>query len=150
MHHADVPPPPVPAAEGWTLRPDGPGVWTATRSDGSGEPSVRVELARVLGLPLRHAYPVGARDLAVRTDGDRATCAALLPPLTAALFAGDPDCRRVLAAPALEDADAVARYRDGGFRLVAEADLPGGPVALMVAEPPDVAGIPTALDDMPH
>ncbi|MGN9757283.1 hypothetical protein [Streptomyces sp. SD31] len=69
---------------------------------------------------------------------------------TPALFAADPHCRRIVAAPAEDDSPARLALETAGFRPVTEADLPGGTVVLYTAEPPAVMALSTALDDMPH
>ncbi len=121
-----------------------------------GEPVAYLELHRVLHHPLRGCYPVGAHDLAVDLlVGDaertgRGLAPDLLRELVPAVFAADPRCRRVVAAPDESNGPAVRAFRAGGFRAAAEADLPDRTVVLLVAEPPRVAGVPTALDDMPH
>ncbi|MGC0416904.1 GNAT family N-acetyltransferase [Embleya sp. AB8] len=143
---------PVPTLDGWTLRRvagAAPGTYTAWHG---GEPLTRLELRRVAGDRLRNCYPYGEHDLAVRVHpaAPRATVVALLRALVPALFAADPRCRRVVAAPAENDAAARAVYVAGGLRQVAEADLPEGTVVLLTAEPPQLAELPTSLADMPH
>ncbi|WP_335933551.1 GNAT family N-acetyltransferase [Streptomyces sp. PTD5-9] len=165
-------PQPVPALPGtvgtWTLAPAPPtppeagparltptGVaraYTALRDGGT--PAFRVEIRRVLTHPLRGCYPVGAHDLLLAlvplSPRPSPAAASLLDALTEALFAADPRCRRVMAAPDVDDAPAHERYAAGRFRTVAEADLPERTVTLMVVEPPRITGVSTALDDMPH
>jgi hypothetical protein len=110
-----------------------------------------LRLYRVRDHPLRACYPYGAHDLAVRlVRQDLAEAGRLLRDLVPALFAADPRCRRVVAAPAEDDIAAQAAFEAGGFRRVAEADLPDGSVVLYTVEPPEIAELPTALDDMPH
>ncbi|WP_073785238.1 GNAT family N-acetyltransferase [Streptomyces sp. CB01580] len=175
-HH----PLPVPALPGhvcgWTLRPAGSApatgatvpfgtdpagaVRTCTANSGhDGGPVVRVTIHRVLHHPLRGCYPVGAHDLLLELDiteprnpatGDGRDTAGLLRSLVAALFAADPSCRRITAAPPVEDTAARERYAAGGFRPVAEADVREGTVVLMVVEPTQVTTIDTALSAMPH
>lgn len=91
--------------------------------------------------------------------GDRGARAARVPEeagadllrvLVPALFAADARCRRVVAAPDEYDGHAQRVLLAGGFRRITEADLPHGSVVLFAAEPPEVAGLSTALDDMPH
>ncbi len=120
------------------------------------EPVIYLEVHRVLHHPVRACYPVGAHDLALELvlGAPRSACsqlvADLLPELTSALFAFDPRCRRVTAAVDVEDTATVGDFEVGGFRHVTDADLPDRGVALLVAEPPEVAAIPTSLDAMPH
>jgi len=123
-----------------------------------GGPELFLELHRVPGHPLRACYPFGAHDLAiglVLPSPDEAgpgpgPAARLLRDLVPALFALAPRCRRVIAAPDENDTAAQLALEQGGFRRIAEADLPGGSVVLFAAEPPGIAGLSTALDDMPH
>jgi hypothetical protein len=82
--------------------------------------------------------------------GPASAVPGLLRVLAPALFAADAHCRRVIAAPDECDIHAQRILADGGFRRITEADLPGGSVVLFAAEPPDVAELSTALDDMPH
>ncbi|MFE7273605.1 GNAT family N-acetyltransferase [Streptomyces sp. NPDC057623] len=151
-----APVPPVPAlGGGWALRricgPSGADVHGFAASHGDGPQEVLVRVQRVWQHPLRAAYPMGAHDIAVWLDRPAPDLAAgLLRALTPALFAADPRCRRVVAAPDEDDPRTQRVLEDGGFRRIAEADLPGGPVVLFAAEPPDIAGLPTAFDDMPH
>ncbi|MFE2093964.1 GNAT family N-acetyltransferase [Streptomyces sp. NPDC057582] len=174
--HRPLPVPALPGhVAGWSLRPTGSKpvsdaapfgpapagtVRAYTASTGhDGPPVVRVTIHRVLHHPLRGCYPVGAHDLLLElvttapqppsaADGPDTT--ALLDSLVAALFAADPSCRRIMTAPAIEDTAAQEQYAAGGFRPVAEADVHGGTVLLMVVEPAQVTTIATALSDMPH
>ncbi|GAQ65253.1 hypothetical protein SsS58_05662 [Streptomyces scabiei] len=91
--------------------------------------------------------------------GDRGARAARVPEeagadllrvLVPALFAADARCRRVVAAPDEYDGHTQRVLVAGGFRRITEADLPHGSVVLFAAEPPEIAGLSTALDDMPH
>lgn len=144
--------------DGWVLRPftDGPAVaYAVTGADGG--PPILLRLRRVLRDPVRACYPFGAHDLvvsAVPPEGDpaagRTMTARLLRVLVPALFAADPRCRRLVAAPDEDDTVTRTVLEAGGFRQVAEADLPGGSVVLCAVERPEVAGLSTALDDMPH
>jgi hypothetical protein len=151
-----APVPSVPALDGgWALRrisgPSGQDAYRYTASHGGGPEEVLVRVQRVWQHPLRAAYPMGAHDVAVWLDRPAPDiAAALLRALIPALFAADPRCRRVVAAPDEADLTTQRVLEDGGFRRIAEADLPGGPVVLFATEPPDVAGLSTALDDMPH
>ncbi|MFK0154741.1 GNAT family N-acetyltransferase [Streptomyces sp. NPDC090493] len=157
-----VPAPPEPVLGGWTLRPlTEPEVsqrtgrtYSASR-DGGGT-AVVLRLHRVLHHPLRASYPFGAHDLAVNlvvpepTRAGQEAAARLLHALVPALFAADPYCRRVVAAPDEDDAAMQLTLETGGFHRIAEADLPDGSVVLFAAEPDGIAGLSTALDDMPH
>jgi hypothetical protein len=152
----DAQPPPEPVlGDGWTLRPladAGHGVHAYAVAPCGGTP-VELSLHRVQHHPLRACYPYGAHDIAVGLVllEDAGTMAVrLLNDLVPALFAADPHCRRVVAAPAEDDTAAQNVFRAGGFRRVAEADLPTGSVVLFTAEPSWLAELPTALDDMPH
>ncbi|WP_327699142.1 GNAT family N-acetyltransferase [Streptomyces sp. NBC_00459] len=125
-----------------------------------GGPELFLRLHRVPDHPLRDCYPFGAHDLAVgltlpgadetRAGGGPGPAARLLRDLVPALFALDPGCRRVIAAPDEDDTATQLALESGGFRRIAEADLPGGSVVLFAAEPPGIARLSTALDDMPH
>ncbi|MET8977080.1 hypothetical protein ABZX85_15800 [Streptomyces sp. NPDC004539] len=98
---------------------------------------------RVAQHPVRACYPYGGHDLLVELplpEGE------FLP----ALFAAHPRCRRIVAAPAEDDAPGRLALEEAGFRPVAEADLPTGTVVLYTAEPAKIMGVSTALDDMPH
>ncbi|WP_105971096.1 GNAT family N-acetyltransferase [Streptomyces geranii] len=129
----------------------------AVRAAGGG-PELFLELHRVPDHPLRACYPYGAHDLAiglVLPSPDEAgagpdPAARLLRDLVPALFTLAPRCRRVIAAPDEDDTAAQLALEQGGFRRITEADLPGGSVVLFAAEPPAIAGLSTALDDMPH
>ncbi|WP_371572665.1 hypothetical protein [Streptomyces sp. NBC_01314] len=138
--------------------------------DGGGPEEFLVRVQRVRHHPLRACYPFGAHDLVVWLgDGDghggdggspdrddraarvpERAAAGLLRVLAPALFAADARCRRVIAAPDEHDVRAQRVLAAGGFRRIAEADLPDGSVVLFAAEPPDIAELSTALDDMPH
>lgn len=100
--------------------------------------------------PLRACYPYGAHDLAVDVTSTAPEVPALLRELVPALFAKYPRCRRVIAAPDEGDVRTQEVLAAAGFLRVTEADLPGGSVVLFTAEPPSLAGLSTALDDMPH
>lgn len=156
----------------WVLRPlagaaptEPPGrtarTYAVTPVDGG--PVILLDLHRVADHPLRACYPYGAHDVAVGlvppgpAEDGRAPAgpgprpaARLLRDLAPALFAADPRCRRVIAAPDVDDTAFQHALEDGGFQRVTEADLPGGSVVLFAAEPPEVAHLSTALDDMPH
>lgn len=151
-----APVPPVPAlGHGWTLRPADDTTGHARRTyiaALSGEPVAHLEIHRVRRHPVRACYPYGAHDLlldlTVHTPGPAGS--GLLRELVPALFSTDPHCRRIIAAPAEDDTLALLTYERGGLRRVTEADLPGGTVVLLTAEPPQIAHLSTALDDMPH
>jgi hypothetical protein len=153
----DAPPPPEPVlGAGWTLRPladaDSGARAYAVAPEGGGT-EVELRLHRVQHHPLRAGYPYGAHDIVMElllVDGARNTAGQLLNALIPALFHGDPLCRRVVAAPAEDDTATQTALENGGFRRVTEADLPGGSVVLFTAEPPWIADLSTALDDMPH
>lgn len=70
--------------------------------------------------------------------------------LVPALFAADPHCRRLVAAPDEDDMVTQTVLEAGGFLQVAEVDLPDGSVMLFAVKRPEVACLSTALDDMPH
>lgn len=148
-----VPAPPVPElGDGWVLREltDSPAVAYAVVDTGGGPP-ILLRLRRVLRDPVRACYPFGAHDLILSVvPPEGAPVARLLGVLVPALFAADPHCRRLVAAPDEDDMVSRAVLESGGFRQVAEADLPGGSVVLFAVERPEVAGLSTALDDMPH
>jgi hypothetical protein len=121
-----------------------------------GGPELFLELHRVPDHPLRACYPYGAHDLAVGLvlpspdEAGAGPAARLLRDLVPALFDLDPRCRRVIAAPDENDTATRLALEGGGFRRITEADLPGGSVVLFAAEPPGIARLSTALDDMPH
>ncbi|WP_193241936.1 GNAT family N-acetyltransferase [Streptomyces phaeolivaceus] len=123
-----------------------------------GGPELFLELHRVPDHPLRACYPFGAHDLAIglvppSPDGagpGPGPAARLLRDLVPALFALDPRCRRVIAAPDEDDTATQLVLEEGGFSRIVEADLPGGSVVLFAAEPTGIARLSTALDDMPH
>ena len=123
-----------------------------------GGPELFLELHRVPGHPLRACYPFGAHDLAVGLvlpSPDEAgpgpgPAARLLRDLVPALFALAPRCRRVIAAPDETTPPPNSPWRTADSAGSQEADLPGGSVVLFAAEPPGIAGVSTALDDMPH
>ncbi|MER5213914.1 GNAT family N-acetyltransferase [Streptomyces sp. NPDC002838] len=153
----DVQPPPEPVlGDGWTLRPladAGHGVRAYAAVPRGGGTPVELRLYRVQQHPLRVCYPYGAHDIAVGlvvVEDAENMAGRLLSELAPALFAADPHCRRVVAAPAEDDTAAQDAFEAGGFRRVAESDLPGGNVVLFTAEPSWLADLPTALDDMPH
>lgn len=157
----DVPPPQALGVDGgWALRRIAEpsrfprsATYAATRGRG---PEILLRLHRVSRHPLRACYPFGAHDLALElvswdpAPSGHAAVSALLRELAPALFASDPDCRRIVAAPDERDTRTQNILEAGGFRLVTEADLPDASVVLFTAEPPGVAGVSTALDDMPH
>lgn len=157
-----VPPEPV-LGGGWTLRPAAEDAgrprhtgraWAVTQ--GGGGPVFLLRLDRVSQHPVRACYPFGAHDLVVAlvlpepapSVADLAS--RLLRRLVPALFAADPRCRRIVAAPAQHDAVGLQALDAGGFRQVTEAELPDGDVVLCAAERPEIAELSTALDDMPH
>lgn len=160
----DVRVPPVPAiGGGWALRrvaePSGSPRSTArtyaAALDGGPE-EILVRIQRVLHHPLRGCYPFGSHDLAVDlvlpepAPSGQSPASGLLRGLGPALFAAAPNCRRVIAAPDEHDVRAQRVLEAGGFRRITEADLPDGSVVLFAVEPPGIAGLSTALDDMPH
>lgn len=167
------PPPPTPSRRsvnpGWAAggccvpspgRPTGSAASGHTRYGPPRAAGLFLRLHRVPDHPLRDCYPFGAHDLAVgltlpgadetRAGGGPGPAARLLRDLVPALFALDPGCRRVIAAPDEDDTATQLALESGGFRRIAEADLPGGSVVLFAAEPPGIARLSTALDDMPH
>ncbi|MBK3573913.1 GNAT family N-acetyltransferase [Streptomyces sp. MBT65] len=153
----DVPPLPEPApGADWTLRPladAGHGVRAYAAVPRDGGTPVELRLHRVQHHPVRACYPYGAHDIAVGlvlVEDAETMAVRLLSDLVPALFAADPHCRRVVAAPAEDDTATQSAFEAGGFRRVAEADLPNGSVVLFTAEPAWIADVPTALDDMPH
>ncbi|MDO0911414.1 GNAT family N-acetyltransferase [Streptomyces sp. DT2A-34] len=152
----EVQPPPEPALGGWTLRPlddAGHGVHAYAVAPRGGGTPVELRLHRVQHHPLRACYPYGAYDIAVGlvlVENAENMAGRLLNDLVPALFTADPNCRRVVAAPAEDDTATQRVFEAGGFRRVAEADLPDGSVVLFTAEPSWLADLPTALDDMPH
>ncbi|MFC8827330.1 GNAT family N-acetyltransferase [Streptomyces sp. NPDC057137] len=158
--YAPVPGPPEPVlGGGWALRATDPlrpvtrtsRGWSVVRD---GTPLLELTLHRVLHHPLRHCYPVGAHDLAVELSGGSArtepAAAELLRALVPALFRADPECRRVISAPDADDTETIRRFEANGFRAITDADLEGRTVVLLAAEPAALAGLSTALNDMPH
>jgi hypothetical protein len=163
-----VPTPPVPALSGdWTVRladpaTDGPATGPTSRATRTclalldGEPVALLRIHRVLGHPLRGCYPAGAHDLVLDLTlsgggpADVESAGRLLRDVVPALFAADSRCRRVIAAPAEDDTSALRLFEAGAFRRVAEADLREGTVVLLAVEPPEITGLSTSLDDMPH
>lgn len=157
--------PPVTAiGGGWALRqvaeppgfPHSAARTYAAALDGGPE-EILVRIQRVLHHPLRACYPFGGHDLAVGLvlpepppQGQTAAASGLLHELVPALFAAAPNCHRVIAAPDEHDTRAQRVLEAGGLRRITEADLPDGSVVLFAVEPPDIAGLSTALDDMPH
>lgn len=126
-------------------------VYAASPVEGPAE--VEFSLHSVPEHPLRACYPFGAHDLAVSVvppAGRERLAARLLRDLVRALFTAEPRCRRVIAAPEEDDTATQLLMEEGGFLRVTEADLPGGTVVLYAVEPPSLAGLSTALDDMPH
>ncbi|MEU2776928.1 hypothetical protein ABZ646_29470 [Streptomyces sp. NPDC007162] len=126
-------------------------VYVASPVEGAAE--IEFSLHSVPGHPLRACYPFGAHDLAVSVvapAGGEGLAARLLRGLVPALFTAEPRCRRVIAAPDEDDTAKQLLLEEGGFLRVTEADLPGGTVVLYAVEPPSLAGVSTALDDMPH
>ncbi|WP_055713556.1 GNAT family N-acetyltransferase [Streptomyces torulosus] len=123
-----------------------------------GGPELLVDLHPVPDHPVRACYPFGAHDLVVGlvlpgpdpAENGPGLAARLLRDLVPVLFALSPRCRRVVAAPDEDDTATQLALEAGGFRRIGEADLPGGTVVLFAVEPPAVAGLSTALDDMPH
>ncbi|MBZ3901594.1 GNAT family N-acetyltransferase [Streptomyces griseiscabiei] len=110
-----------------------------------------LRLSRVRDHPLRACYPYGAHDIAVHLVGPALPdTGRLLGGLVPALFAADPRCRRLVAAPDEDDLIARHTFETAGFHRVTEADLPTGTVVLYTVEPLWLADLPTALDDMPH
>lgn len=68
-----------------------------------------------------------------------------------ALFAEQPDCRRIVAAIAPEDETDAAIAWGAGLHGVVEVDLPeGGAAVLWVAEAARVAAQSTDVDDLPQ
>ncbi|WP_416981136.1 GNAT family N-acetyltransferase [Streptomyces sp. T028] len=138
--------------------PPRPGERTYAVRAAAGGPELLLDVHRVFAHPVRACYPFGAHDLVVGlvlpgpdpAGSGRALAARLLRDLVPALFALDPRCRRVVAAPDEDDTAGRLALAEGGFRRVAEADLPGGSVVLFAAEPPRITALSTALDDMPH
>ncbi|MEU2913974.1 GNAT family N-acetyltransferase [Streptomyces massasporeus] len=156
----DLPPPPEPAlGSEWTLTSladAGPGSRAYAAAPRGGGPVAELRLYRVQHHPLRACYPYGAHDIGLglilpdRSETGQELVPRLLGGLVPALFAADPLCRRVVAAPAEDDTATQTALANGGFHRVTEADLPGGSVVLFTAEPAWLADLPTALDDMPH
>ncbi|WP_367325655.1 GNAT family N-acetyltransferase [Streptomyces sp. HUAS ZL42] len=156
----DVPSPPEPVlGADWTLRPaadSGHGLGAYTVAPRGGGTPVELRLHRVAHHPLRACYPYGAHDISVglvlpdHAEAGQDLAGRLLGDLVPALFAADPLCRRVVAAPAEDDTATQDTFAAGGFRRITEADLPSGSVVLFAAEPSWLADLATALDDMPH
>jgi hypothetical protein len=144
---------PVPAlGGGWTLRATTERSGTSREFTASldGGPEIVLHIHRVRHHPLRACYPYGDHDLAVDLTVAEPEVPALLRELVPALFAASPRCRRVIAAPDERDIRAQEALEAGGFLRIAEADLPDRSVVLLVAEPPTITALSTALDDMPH
>lgn len=121
------------------------GAREATDADGT---TTRVQVRHALGSHLRDTYPVGALDLELQVAaGSGAGLAAVLE----ALFAEQPDRRRIVAAIRPEDEAGSALAREAGMHGVVEVDLPeGGAAVLWVAEAARVAEQSTAVDDLPQ
>jgi hypothetical protein len=164
IHTAVVPAPPEPVlGTDWTLRPvDEPATVTPQTArtyavtEAQGGPTLLLRVHRVAHHPLHSCYPYGTHDLALglvlpdHGPSGRALAAKLLCDLVPALFLADPRCRRIVAAPDESDTVTQAALEAGGLLRVTEADLPDASVVLFAAEPPDLADMSTALDDMPH
>jgi hypothetical protein len=140
---------------GWALRPvaepSGAAGTRAFAASVDGGPEIALRIHRVPHHPLRACYPFGAHDLAVDLVATHPLrVGALLRALVPALFAAHPDCRRVIAAPDEDDTRTQDVLEAGGFLRITEADLPDRSVVLFAAEPPGLARLSTALDDMPH
>lgn len=123
--------------------------WESAReiagADGS---STRVQVRHALHSHLRDTYPVGALDLELGVDGGSADGLAAV---VAALFAEQPDRRRIVAAIPPEDEADTAIARGAGLHGVVEVDLPeGGAAVLWVAEAARVAAQSTDVDDLPQ
>ncbi|PBC77076.1 acetyltransferase (GNAT) family protein [Streptomyces sp. TLI_235] len=109
----------------------------------------QLRIDRVADQPVRACYPYGERDLLV-TLTSQASVPSELRRTVVELLSANPRCRRIVAAPAEDDAEAHELLEAAGFCRITEADLVGGTVVLFAAEPPAVANQPTSLDDMPH
>jgi len=72
---------------------------------------------------------VAVGDLALT---DRGLVRSVLPVLTEALFAADPDCTRVLLEPDVRNKRAIASFHAGGFEPIGEIMLPGKVALLMI------------------
>jgi len=155
-------PEPVLGAD-WSLRPVDEPVTAAPQTArtyavtaAEGGPALLLRVHRVADHPLHSCYPYGAHDLALglvlpdHGPSGRALGVRLLRAVVPALFAADARCRRIVAAPDESDTVTQAALEEGGLVRVTEADLPHASVVLFAAEPPDLAGMSTALDDMPH
>ncbi|GAA4788982.1 hypothetical protein FRX94_06695 [Corynebacterium canis] len=85
----------------------------------------------VANSPLRHTYPFGQHDVEL-TYGT----ADELRTDTAAIFAAEPRCRRVVVAVPEGDLEAIAECESAGYRYVLDVQLRDGKeVSLMVNEP---------------
>ncbi|WP_245887551.1 GNAT family N-acetyltransferase [Umezawaea tangerina] len=92
--------------------------------------AARDQVARCYrALPHDLGVHVAVGDLALT---DRGLVRAVLPVLTAALFAADPECTRVLLEPDVRNKRAIASFQAGGFEPVGEILLPGKVALLMI------------------
>lgn len=121
--------------------------WESAR-EVAGDRTTTVQVRHALGSHLRDTYPVGAHDLEVALEGGTGEgLAAVID----AIFAEDPNCRRIVLALPPEDEAGSAVAEAAGLRGVVEVDLPeGGAAVLWVAESAQVRAQSTDVDDLPQ
>jgi lysine N-acyltransferase len=92
--------------------------------------AARDQVARCYrALPHDIGLHVAVGDLALT---DRGLVRSVLPVLTEALFAADPECTRVLLEPDVRNKRAIASFHAGGFEPIGEIMLPGKVALLMI------------------
>ena len=92
--------------------------------------AARDQVARCYrALPHDLGLHVAVGDLALT---DRGLVRSVLPVLTEALFAADPECTRVLLEPDVRTKRAIASFHAGGFEPIGEILLPGKVALLMI------------------
>jgi RimJ/RimL family protein N-acetyltransferase len=105
------------------------------RDDG---PVLYLEVYRAARDRVASCYPAAPHDLGLHVAiGDpartgRGLVRALLPPLTDALFAADPECTRVILEPDVRNERAIRSFTAGGFTPAGEISLPDKTALLMV------------------
>lgn len=127
-------------------------------ADGDGR-QFTVDVNRCAVGRLRDAYPVAEHDVEVIIDGSAAEyeVTELLSVVVTAIWAADPDCRKVVFGVERAELDSdqestvgvISAAEAAGLRYVLDVDIVGSSLSLLVAEPEWVTKVDVDTDRIP-